>query len=525
MPIPIERFHLTLAPPGGELRCQSRWDSAGRLEIGLDPRITLTPTPKGARVGTFRCGDASGELERLTDDLVLLRLTPAGEAVVRVGMTGAILFLSERREDVALFLRTLTGGNAAMGEVRSAAGTPRTVAETVASFVETVQPRTAFDHVSQALRDGLPETAEAQKRLLVAIDEVLAAYAKPLPTHEHLDAPLGDLAGPPGKRVEGTALHLVHPSARALALAESAAARSTRRLSWLAERLGAAGGGDTHARAPRLFAALVLLALCGCRALETAIPEVLADEALFPVERFWLRWLAGSVDALTAPEPPDPPGAIRVARSAALSLPSMPGLTLRDALFDAVAGEIAVARSKLGAKLEAKASARPKRTSRTAPASPDLVMAQAVLFLSERERIDPDVLRASFRDLFDRTGASLQTAQLDRDDFARFREVPLSSLIHHLPFVELLRRSLDDRPPAALVSDWLWPKASAAGALIGPGDVDIDDINSRGRRIRATVTSPRTISRLAPTFDAPHAVIEPLRLLRASLSSAIRRDE
>ena len=87
MPIPIERYHLTLAPPGGELRCQSRWDSAGRLEIGLDPRITLVLSPKGARLGDFRCGNASGEFERLTDDLVLLRLSPGGEAVVRVGMS------------------------------------------------------------------------------------------------------------------------------------------------------------------------------------------------------------------------------------------------------------------------------------------------------------------------------------------------------------------------------------------------------------------------------------------------------
>jgi hypothetical protein len=520
MPISVDRFHLTLAPPGGQLRCQSRWDSAGRLEIGLDPRVILELTPKGARVGEVRSGDVSGEFERLTDDLVLLRLSAGGEAVVRVGMSGSLSFLSERLEEVALFLRTLTGGDAAMKAVRSADRTPREVGETVATFVDAVRPQTAFDRVSKALRDGLPKTAEDQEKLLVAVDEVLAAYARPLRTDEHLDAPLGGLAGLAAARLEGTALHRPHPLARALALAESAAARPAGRIRWLAGRLSSAEGGDALERAPRLFAALVLLALCGPTPLAIAIPEVLTEEPLFPVERFWLGWLMGS-----PPAPETQAGGIVITRSEAISLPSMPALTLPDALFFAAAGDIAIARSKLGAKLEAKATARPKRRSRTDPPSPDLVLAQAVLFLSEPGRIDPEVLRASFRGLFDKTSASFHTEQINRSEFERFYEVPLKTLMYHLPFLELVRRSLDDRPPAALVNDWLWPRPSHVGALIGPGDADVDDITSRGRPIRATMNSPRALSRLAPTFDPPDTVVEPLRLLRATLSSALRRPE
>jgi len=457
-------------------------------------------------------------------ELVLLRLAPGGEAVVRVGMTGAVLFPSERREDAAEFLRALTGADDAVKDVQSAALTPSTVARTVASFVDAVRPRTAFDRVRDAVQGELPETAAGREELLTAVDEVLAAYRAPLPTHEHLAAPLGELAGAPAARLAGTALHGVHPLARALALAESAAARPTHRIAWLAERLGTADGGHGCEHVPRLFASLVLLALCGRGPLVAAVPEVLADESLSPAERSWLRWLDGFPDALAAPAL-STGGTIVITRAEALALPTTPGLTLRTALFEAAVGDLASARSRLGAKLEAQASARPKRTSRTAAPSPDLVLAQAVLFLAEPGRIEQDVLRASFTRLFETTGAPLQTARVNRDDSYRFREVPLHSLVHHLPFLELVRRSLDDRPPATLVSDWLWPRRAPCGALSGPGEVDDDDLGSRGRPIRTTVRMPREVRRLEPTFHVPETVIEPLLLLRAALANATDRGE
>ena len=489
-------YLVTVAPPGGLISCQSRWDAKGRLEISLTPRIALELHPVGASKGSFEVGGKVGEFELVTANLVRLFIAPTAEAYVRVGLDGGIYFSSASADDRDTLLRALTGQ---ADHARSSWVSAESASASVAAFVDRVRSKSAFEQVRDALRKPLPNAVTDQRALLAALKEVLAFYRQPLETRDHLDAPLGGLAGEPGERIANTTLRAAQPWARLAALADLIGPSHGTRLRRLSNRLELE---DDVSHLGRLLAALTLATLRPPDEAKDAIDEALADEKRGP-QRSWLEWLAGHTAALDA--------------SSFADFPWFRGLTLSDAIVEAALGDAEQARTRIPPKLVAKLMPPTRKTRKSPTPVPDQVAALAILALQDRQSVEPARLSEAFRSLFDWSGAALRSVALNREEAHRSREVPLASLVSNLPFIELLRRTQDPRPPLELVRTWLWPRRRPGVILVGAGECDLDEVNARGRVVIVSVASPNVVKELSPSFNAPREVLEPLLLLRMML--------
>ncbi|MDP3503800.1 MAG: hypothetical protein Q8S33_25915 [Myxococcales bacterium] len=257
---------------------------------------------------------------------------------------------------------------------------------------------------------------------------------------------------------------------------------------------------------PFVTAALLFATLRPAAETLEAVREALAEARVPADEQTWLRWLGG--DAST----PFSSAAFR-------RFPWPAEMKVAEAVVDALCGDLPSARARLGAKLEAKTRAPVRKTKRATAPMRDQVAAQAILSMVEPGLVAPEVLRESFRRLFDWSGTRLETVTVHRSAVSRSRAVPLESVLEHLPFIELLRQSVEPGAPLTLVRSWLWPRPTRGGVLVGPREEEEVD-----RGVRETFSSALVVDTLPRQFSVPLVVTEPLELLRAMVQRRLRGD-
>lgn len=257
---------------------------------------------------------------------------------------------------------------------------------------------------------------------------------------------------------------------------------------------------------PFVTAALLFATLRPAAETLEAVREALAEARVPADEQTWLRWLGG--DAST----PFSSAAFR-------RFPWPAEMKVAEAVVDALCGDLPSARTRLGAKLEAKTRAPVRKTKRATAPMRDQVAAQAILSMVEPGLVAPEVLRESFRRLFDWSGTRLETVTVHRSAVSRSRAVPLESVLEHLPFIELLRQSVEPGAPLTLVRSWLWPRPTRGGVLVGPREEEEVD-----RGVRETFSSALVVDTLPRQFSVPLVVTEPLELLRAMVQRRLRGD-